>query len=80
MAIIGQVILVSISEAKAKLPALLDAVQSGESVVITKAGKPVARLIRYDEVKTPRQPGALKGRIEIAEDFDELPSEFLGFP
>jgi prevent-host-death family protein len=35
----------SISEAKAKLSALVDRVRSGEEVTITDRGKPVARLV-----------------------------------
>ena len=37
----------NISEAKAQLSALIEKVLSGEEVIIGKAGKPVARLIRY---------------------------------
>ena len=48
---------------------------SGEEVIIGKAGKPVARLTRYEIKKVQRQPGALKGKIKIEEDFDELPSD-----
>lgn len=35
----------SISEAKAKLSALLDRVKAGEEVTITDRGKPVARIV-----------------------------------
>lgn len=65
----------NISEAKAQLSALIEAVQAGEEVIIGKAGKPVARLVRYQGARAPRQPGALKGQIRIAEDFDELPPD-----
>jgi antitoxin (DNA-binding transcriptional repressor) of toxin-antitoxin stability system len=37
---------VKLSEAKAGLSALLDAVEAGEEVVITRRGRSVARLIR----------------------------------
>jgi prevent-host-death family protein len=69
------VILKNISEAKANLSALIEAVQAGEEVIIGKAGKPVARLVRYQGATAPRQPGALKGQIQIADDFDELPDD-----
>ena len=65
----------NISEAKAQLSALIEAVQSGEEVIIGKAGKPVARLVRYEGAAEPRRPGALKGLIRIAGDFDQLPIE-----
>lgn len=65
--------LCDISEAMAQLSALIEAVQAGEEVIIGKAGKPVARLVRYQGAASPRRPGALKGRIRIVDDFDELP-------
>lgn len=65
----------NISEAKAQLSALIEKVLMGEDIIIGKAGKPVARLIRYEAARQPRQPGALKGRIKIADDFDELPDD-----
>lgn len=65
----------NISEAKAQLSALIEKVLAGEDVIIGKAGKPVARLIRYEHTIQPRQPGALKGKIKITDDFDELPED-----
>ena len=32
-------------------------------------------LVRYERNDGPRRPGALRGRIEIAPDFDELPPD-----
>jgi prevent-host-death family protein len=37
---------ISLAAAKAELSALLDAVEAGEEVVITRRGRPVARVIR----------------------------------
>lgn len=68
----------NISEAKAQLSALIEKVLSGEDVIIGKAGKPVARLIRYENNRCVRRPGALKGKIIIADDFDELPEDISG--
>lgn len=65
----------NISEAKAQLSALIEKVLAGEEVIIAKAGKPVARLIRYENRRRNRRPGALKGEIKIADDFDELPED-----
>ncbi|MBL8859296.1 MAG: type II toxin-antitoxin system prevent-host-death family antitoxin [Planctomycetes bacterium] len=36
-------------EAKNRLSELLERVSSGESVIITRHGKPIARLVPYDE-------------------------------
>ncbi len=65
----------NIPEAKAQLSALLERVLAGEEVIIGKAGKPVARLIKYENHGQARLPGALKGKIKIADDFDVLPDD-----
>jgi len=64
---------VNVHEAKTHLSRLLDEVESGQDVVIARAGRPVARLVRYHAHKGERTPGAWRGRVRIAEDFDELP-------
>ncbi|MFN0302553.1 MAG: type II toxin-antitoxin system Phd/YefM family antitoxin [Burkholderiales bacterium] len=43
----------SVAEVKAHLSAILDAVASGEEIIITKRGRPVARILREREVPTP---------------------------
>ena len=68
----------NISEAKAQLSSLIERVLAGEDVIIGKAGKPVARLIRYERIRQGRKPGALKGKIKIADDFDDLPRDIAG--
>ena len=68
-------ILKNISEAKAELSALIEAVSKGEEVLIGKAGVPVARLVRYSGGATRRMPGALKGQIKICQGFDDLPPD-----
>ena len=65
----------NISEAKAQLSALIERVMAGEEVIIGKAGKPVARLIKYENNRKARRPGALRGKIKIADDFDVLPDD-----
>ncbi len=65
----------NISEAKAQLSALIERVVRGEEIIIGKAGRPVAKLVKYERSETRRRPGALAGRIRIADDFDELPDD-----
>lgn len=67
--------IINISEAKAQLSALIEKVLAGEDVIIGKSGKPVARLVRYEHRRKSRKPGALKGKIRIADDFDQLPKD-----
>jgi prevent-host-death family protein len=68
-------LITNISEAKAQLSALIEKVLAGEEVIIGKAGKPVAKLVKYQRSHEQRRPGALKGKITIANDFDELPED-----
>jgi prevent-host-death family protein len=65
----------NISEAKAELSALVEAVQNGNEVIIAKAGKPVARLVAFHGTARPRTPGSMAGEIWIAPDFDSLPDD-----
>ncbi len=67
--------IVNIHEAKTHFSRLVERAIGGEEVVIGKAGKPVAKLVPYREEHGPRVPGGWKGRVRIAEDFDELPAE-----
>jgi prevent-host-death family protein len=51
---------VALAEAKAQLSALVDAVEAGESVTITRHGKPVAQLTAIEKPKKPLDLEALK--------------------
>jgi len=67
----------NIHEAKTHFSKLLDRVLSGEEVVIAKAGKPIARLLPFDDKLTgPRVPGIDKGKVIIKPEFDEPLPEF----
>ncbi len=60
--------IIKASEFKAKCLALLDEVErSGDSLVITKKGKPVAELVPHKPAKRDLF-GILKGRVEIVGD------------
>jgi prevent-host-death family protein len=69
---------VNVHAAKTHLSRLIEQAAAGEEIVIAKAGKPVARLVPFAPRREPRQPGLMKGKIWIAEDFDEpLPEEIM---
>ncbi|MGH6896759.1 MAG: type II toxin-antitoxin system Phd/YefM family antitoxin [Geminicoccaceae bacterium] len=69
---------VNIHAAKTHLSRLVNEVAAGEEIVIAKAGKPVARLLPFEPRREPRRPGLMKGKIWIADDFDEpLPEEIM---
>jgi antitoxin (DNA-binding transcriptional repressor) of toxin-antitoxin stability system len=63
-------------EAKSQLSRLVDLAEGGEEIIIQRSGRPVARLVALPR----RRPladayGALRGEIEVAADFDELPPD-----
>lgn len=69
---------VNIHEAKTHLSQLVEDAARGDDIVIAKAGKPVARLVGIASTRPPRRPGLLKGKIQIADDFDApLPPDVL---
>ena len=69
---------VSVYDAKTNLSRLLDRAASGEEVVITRNGRPVARLVAAAPARKPRKLGLLKGRIRVSKDFDApLPDDVL---
>lgn len=69
--------IVNVHEAKTHLSRLLADVEAGHDVVIGRAGVPIARLVPYGHAAERRRPGALRGAIHIADDFDETPAEIL---
>jgi antitoxin (DNA-binding transcriptional repressor) of toxin-antitoxin stability system len=71
---------ISIEQAQANLPELINRLGAGEDMVITKDGKPVARIVRENGsagARPPRVPGSAKADIlRIAEDFDAPLDDF----
>ena len=61
---------VNIHEAKTHLSRLIERVAQGEEIVIARSGKPVAQLVPFDRDMTARRTGSMRGRIQIADDFD----------
>ena len=70
---------IPVAEAKARFSELVKRAQAGEEIVVTRHGKPVARVVPAAvEDELPRI-GALKGRIRIADDFDAPLEEFAEY-
>ena len=67
----------NIHQAKSHLSKLIAEALAGEEIIICKAGRPVVRIIPYEERVWERVPGSLKGKITMSEDFDILPTEIL---
>ena len=70
---------VSIHEAKTHFSRLVARAEAGEEIVVRRGSTPVAKIVAYHARTTPRRPGALKGEIEIADDFDETPPDFADY-
>lgn len=64
---------VTVAEAKARLSEVLDRVERGEDVVITRRGRPVARMCRVEGPRKPLDLGALEA-FRKAMPFQERPS------
>lgn len=61
---------INIHEAKTQFSKLIESVATGEKIMIARAGKPAAMLVPVPAQKATRKPGAMKGKIRIADDFD----------
>lgn len=73
---------VTVHEAKTHLSRLLEEVEKGGEVVISRRDKPIARLVPIEplrpEHKPERAPGRFKGQFDIGPAFFEpLPEEEL---
>lgn len=68
---------VGMHEAKTKLSQLVERAEAGEEIVIQRNGTPVARLVGIadDEPSLAQAFGIWRGRVHVADDFDELPED-----
>jgi prevent-host-death family protein len=63
-------------EAKTKLSQLVERAEAGEDIVIARNGTPVARLVPVTTTSGVADVrGAWRGRVRIADDFDDLPED-----
>ena len=63
-------VMVNSYEAKTQLSKLIRRALEGERIVIAKAGKPLVELRPYRE-QEPRKGGIWRGKVKMAEDFDQ---------
>jgi len=71
---------ISIEEAQAKLPNIIDALGPGEEVVITKDDQPVAKLVSQQKAaQRSRQPGSAKGMLVIDVEDEEHLEDFKAY-
>jgi prevent-host-death family protein len=71
---------ISIQEAEAHFAGIVSEVRNGEEIILTDHDSPVVKMIPLYDPQSPRGlVGSLKGKIWIADDFDETPEDFKGY-
>ena len=62
-----------------RLAQLVKRAVAGEGIILDSNGKSVANLVplKQEDKKNPRRGGQWKGKVKMAEDFDELPESFM---
>lgn len=71
---------VGVREFRENLADYLRRAREGASFVVTSHGEPVARLLPPEAATSAREPrrlGWMRGRIELAPDFDETPEDII---
>ncbi len=68
---------ISLAEAKARLSELIERAEAGETVVITKRGKPVAQLSRFGKKLKPIDFDAIREMTSKMTYQEESAGEFM---
>ena len=65
-------------QAEDRLAQLVKRAVAGEEIIFNSNGTAVAKLVPLKHGnKKPRRGGQWKGKVKIAQDFDELPESFV---
>ena len=71
---------VTIEEAQARLPDLIDGLSAGEELLITRNAQPIARLTAEEKPKgKPRRAGSAKGILTILVEDEEHLKDFAEY-
>ena len=69
---------VNVHEAKTHFSKLLARVEKGQEILISRAGKPVARLVPHEVSRPAPLFGGDRGKFAVPDDFDApLPDDVL---
>lgn len=68
---------VGVREFRGNLTSFLKQVEDGQRFVLTSHHKVVAEIGPPSSDVVVRKPGALHGKIKVADDFDSLPADVL---
>jgi antitoxin (DNA-binding transcriptional repressor) of toxin-antitoxin stability system len=68
---------ITIEEAQAKLPEIIEKLAPGEELIITRKDQPVAKLVgQRQPARKAREPGSAKGKLVILAEDDEHLKDF----
>ncbi len=68
----------NIHEAKTNLSGILARVVTGESFIVAKSGKPVAKIVPFSgEYRPKTRTGFLRGHISVPDDFDSMGADVI---
>lgn len=67
---------IALAVAKAQLAELVRRAEAGEEIELTRYGRPVVRITALKPVKRIELFGCMKGLITIADDFNDMPTDF----
>lgn len=76
----------NIHEAKTQLSRIIDRVEHGEEIVLSRAGEPVAKVVPLQRGVHRTARGSLRGKLVLADDWDspevnnDIAREFGLFP
>lgn len=70
----------TVTEARAALPQILDRVRAGEDVTLTRHGEPVAVIVRPDRLRARRADDALAASERVRDLLDRGRQKPLGRP
>jgi antitoxin (DNA-binding transcriptional repressor) of toxin-antitoxin stability system len=68
---------VNMHEAQSQLDHLAERAWCGDTVVITKDGKPYLNLLPHTETSKAREPGQWKGKVRMSADFDKTTEDII---
>jgi prevent-host-death family protein len=67
---------VTLEEAQARLPQLIERLQPGEEITITEHGRPLAQVKKAERTSWPCKAGSAAGKVWMAPDFDAPLEDF----
>lgn len=70
---------IDINQAQERFHELIDMTAGGNEIIITKSGRPIAKITAIASSKGQRRFGTAKGLIKMADDFDEPLEDFKDY-